>query len=59
MLTVGGLATSTLAKQDNGLVLTSCKEASIGSLCQAVDVGGCVFFSAAFEHLHDLDRKKR
>lgn len=58
MLTVGGLATSALAKQDNGLILTSGKETPIGSLRHAVDVRGCVLFLAALKHLHDLDSKE-
>ena len=54
MLTVGGLATSTLAKQNNGLILASGQEVPICSLCYAVNVRGSVLSSTALKHLHDL-----
>lgn len=59
MLTVGGLATTTLAQQDNGLVLASGQEVPIGSLGHAVNVRGSVLPSAALEHLHHLERRQR
>lgn len=59
VLTVGGLATTTLAQQDNGLVLASGQEVPIGSLRHAVNVRGSVLPSAALEHLHHLERRQR
>lgn len=58
MLTVGGLAATTLAQQDNRLILASGQEVPIGSLGQAVNVRGCVLPFAAFEHLHYLKKKE-
>lgn len=59
VLTVGGLAATTPAQQDNGLILTSGQEVPISSLGHAVNVRACVFPSAAFKHLHYLEREKR
>lgn len=56
VLTVGGLATTTLAQQDNGLILASCQEVSVCSLGHAVNVRGGIFPPAAFKHLHHLKR---
>lgn len=58
VLTVGGLATTTLAQQDDGLIQASGQEVSVSSLGHAINVRGCVFPSAAFKHLHYLERKK-
>jgi len=57
VLTVGGLATSTLAQQDDGLILSSGQQVPIGSLGHAVNVRGSVLPSAALEHLHHLQRR--
>ncbi len=59
VLTVGGLATATLAQQDNGLVLASGQEVPIGSLGHAVNVRGSVLPSAALEHLHHLEGRQQ
>lgn len=59
VLTVGGLATPTLAQQDNGLILASGQEVPIGSLGHAVNVRGSVLPPAALEHLHHLERRQR
>lgn len=56
MLAVGGLATSALAQQDNGLILASGQEVPIGGLGHAVNVRGGVLPPAALEHLHHLER---
>lgn len=59
VLTIGGLATATLAQQDNGLILASGQEVPIGSLGHAVNVRGSVLPPAALEHLHHLERRQR
>lgn len=59
VLAVGGLATTTLAQQDDGLILSSGQEVPIGSLGHAVNVRGSVLPSAALEHLHHLERRQR
>lgn len=56
MLAVCGLATATLAQQDNGLILASGQEVPVGSLGHAVNVRGSVLLPAALEHLHHLER---
>lgn len=56
MLAVGGLATSALAQQDDGLILASGQEVPIGGLGHAVYVRGGVLSPAALEHLHHLER---
>lgn len=54
MLAVGGLAASTFAQQDDGLVLASGQEVPVGGLGHAVNVRGRVLPPAALEHLHHL-----
>lgn len=54
MLAVGGLATSTFAEQDDGLVLASGQQVPVGGLGHAVNVWGRVLPPAALEHLHHL-----
>lgn len=59
VLAVGGLAATTLAQQDDGLILASGQEVPISSLGHAVNVWAGVFPSAAFKHLHYLEREKQ
>lgn len=54
MLAVGGLATATLAQQDDGLVLPCGEQVPIGRLGHSVDVRRCVLTPAALEHVHHL-----
>lgn len=58
-MTVGGLAAATLAQQDDGLVLASGQEISVGSLGHAVNVRGSVLPPAALKHLHHLEIRKK
>lgn len=57
VLAVGGLATTTLSQQDDGLVLSTSQEVPICSLSHAVNVWGSVLPLAALEHLHHLERR--
>lgn len=57
VLTVGGLATTTLSQQDDGLILSTSQEVPICSLSHAVNMWGSVLPLAALEHLHHLERR--
>lgn len=58
-MTVGGLAATTLAQQDDGLILASGQEISVGCLGHAVNMRGGVLPPAALKHLHHLERRKK
>lgn len=59
VLTVCSLAASTLAQQDNGLILTSGQEVPISRLGHVVNVRGSVLPFAALKHLHHLAKKRK
>lgn len=54
MLAVGGLATATLAKQNDGLVLPCGQKVPVGRLSHGVDVRCRVLTPAALKHVHHL-----
>ena len=56
-MTVGRLATATLAQQHDGLVLTSGQQAPVGRLGHAVNVRRGVLSPAALEHVHHLGQE--